>query len=147
MVLMVVGKSAEAIEVEGLTHWPQDVEGTVAKCHRSIPADGCVIFQTETNETVCAVETNNESELLNAVPRIVQVVLERHRFLLDVIVFVGAGMLAKSRMQEKQRGKIALAYALDRLLTSSKFEDPKIFQRIDHRNRAGTDKKNGVFYK
>ncbi|KAJ3219971.1 hypothetical protein HDU67_007704 [Dinochytrium kinnereticum] len=117
MVLFVVGGLTETVFVDGLRHFPVDVERTVEQCHRMISSEGCVVFKSNSDEIVCVVECNVDSSmtLLGVVPRIVTAVLEEHQFFVDVICFVKLGHLARSRLQEKQRSRIRLAYHLGKL--------------------------------
>lgn len=67
-------------------------------------------------------EIINEADMMNCVPVIMNTVLQQHEFIVDVIVFVKQGMLAKSRIQEKQRHKVATAYRLSKLYVSGCFD-------------------------
>ncbi|KAJ3118909.1 hypothetical protein HDU96_006560 [Phlyctochytrium bullatum] len=117
MVLFVVGSMAEAIEVNGLRHFPMDVEKTVEGSHPVVAQEGCVMFRSNAGELVCVVESTSEAgpTLLASVPRILSAVLEEHQFLFDVVCFVKQGHLARSRLQEKQRSRIKLAFHLGKL--------------------------------
>ncbi|KAJ3109402.1 hypothetical protein HDU97_006647 [Phlyctochytrium planicorne] len=117
MVLFVVGSLAETIEINGLKHFPIDVEKTVENCHKIVAPEGCVIFKSGNGEIVCVVEcmTDSKPAILALVPRLVTIVLEEHQFFLDVVCFVRQGHLARSRLQEKQRNRIKLAYHLGKL--------------------------------
>jgi len=73
-----------------------------------------VIFQKE-GQVVLVTEIINENDYLNCIPVIAMSVINEHQILLDVVVFLKAGNLPKSRLGEKQRGKIAKAYLLGKL--------------------------------
>ena len=53
--------------------------------------------------------------MTNAYIRITTLVLDVHRILLDTVVFVQKGMIAKSRQNEKQRKRVAMAYKTRKL--------------------------------
>jgi len=53
--------------------------------------------------------------MMNGVFQIILALLEEHRVMLDVISFLNPGMLAKSRLLEKQRIKISTAYKMGKL--------------------------------
>ncbi|CAG8440959.1 8893_t:CDS:10 [Acaulospora morrowiae] len=108
--LFVLGPIAETFEVNGLMHFPVDIEFTVERCHNMSPPsliapDGCVVFQAN-NETVCVVEVRSTEGILNLVPCILNTILDEHQFIIDVIVFIVQGSLPKSRLGEKQRAKV-----------------------------------------
>ncbi|RIA97927.1 hypothetical protein C1645_751184 [Glomus cerebriforme] len=112
--LFFLGAIAETFEVNGLIHFPVDIEFTVERCHQLshhnlIAPDGCVIFQAN-GETVCLVEVRASEGILNLVPCIMNTILDEHQFIIDVIVFIGSGTLPKSRLGEKQRTKIMTSW-------------------------------------
>ncbi|CAG8652693.1 4885_t:CDS:2, partial [Cetraspora pellucida] len=108
--LFFLGPIAETFEVNGLMHFPVDVEFTVERCHNLsypslIPPNGCVIFQAN-DETVCTIEVRAVEGILNLVPCTISSILDEHQFIIDVIVFINNGTLPKSRLGEKQRAKV-----------------------------------------
>jgi acyl-CoA synthetase (AMP-forming)/AMP-acid ligase II len=112
--LFFLGPIAETFEVNGLIHFPVDIEFTVERCHQLshcnlIATDGCVVFQAN-GETVCIVEVRSSEGILNLVPCIMNSILDEHQFIIDVIVFIGPGTLPKSRLGEKQRTKIMTSW-------------------------------------
>ncbi|CAG8635285.1 44235_t:CDS:10 [Gigaspora margarita] len=108
--LFFLGPIAETFEVNGLMHFPVDIELTVERCHSLsypglIPPNGCVVFQAN-DDTVCTVEVRSVEGILNLVPCIISSILDEHQFIIDVIVFISNGNLPKSRLGEKQRAKV-----------------------------------------
>lgn len=67
------------------------------------------------SQVILAVEITNPADILNCAPVITNAVLDTHQFIVDKIVFVNVGLLAKSRTKDKQRGKVAMAYRLQKL--------------------------------
>ncbi|GBC03878.1 hypothetical protein RclHR1_05380015 [Rhizophagus clarus] len=119
--LFFLGPIAETFEVNGLIHFPVDIEFTVERCHQLshynlIAPDGCVVFQAN-GETVCLVEVRASEGILNLVPCIMNSILDEHQFIIDVIVFIGPGTLPKSRLGEKQRTKIMTSWLSGNLST------------------------------
>ncbi|KAJ3187238.1 hypothetical protein HK101_009423 [Irineochytrium annulatum] len=114
MVLFVVGGMEEVLMVNGLRHYPGDIEKTVAGCHKGIVEEGCVVFKSK-GTVVAVVEIAGEQGATALSPRILAAVLEEHQFLLDVVCYVRAGHLARSRVGEKQRIRVKLAYELRKL--------------------------------
>ncbi|KAH6562090.1 hypothetical protein BASA62_009424 [Batrachochytrium salamandrivorans] len=109
MVLFTLGPFVDEIIVNGLIHYPEDVEATIERWHESSTVDGCMVFKSQ-NQVVAAIECLNLELAMNSAPQIVLAVLARHRFLLGTIVFLQPSLLAKSRHNEKQRGRVAAAY-------------------------------------
>ncbi|CAH1761525.1 6022_t:CDS:10 [Entrophospora sp. SA101] len=119
--LFFLGPIAETIEVNGLMHFPVDVEFTVERCHQLvnpslIVPDGCVIFQAN-DETICAVEVRSVDGLLNLIPCIINSILDEHRFIIDVVAFVSSNNMPRSRLGEKQRAKVRAAWWTGNLAT------------------------------
>jgi hypothetical protein len=117
--LFFLGPIAETFEVNGLIHFPVDIEFTVERCHQLSHynlIDGCVVFQAN-RETVCVVEVRASEGILNLVPCIINSILDEHQFIIDVIVFIEPGTLPKSRLGEKQRTKIVTSWLSGNLPT------------------------------
>jgi hypothetical protein len=57
-------------------------------------------------QNVVVVEVHNDEFLGSVVPLIVNAVLNEHQVVIDVITFVARGDFPRSRLGEKQRGKI-----------------------------------------
>ncbi|RUP51981.1 hypothetical protein BC936DRAFT_143837, partial [Jimgerdemannia flammicorona] len=108
--LFVLGPIGETFEVNGLMHFPVDVELTIEKCHPMVASEGCIIFQGIENEVVAVVQIKSPDFALSLIPVIVGAVLDEHQFKIDLIVLVAHGQLPKSRLGEKQRGKALAAH-------------------------------------
>ncbi|KAJ3333631.1 hypothetical protein HDU76_005860 [Blyttiomyces sp. JEL0837] len=117
MVLFVLGSLDDVLFVNGLKHFPVDLEATVEGCHRLVASDGCVIFKAGSGEMVCVVETTSEKNYAALVPVIVGRMLEEHEILLDIVCFVKQGQILRDRYGKKQRGKMAQSYASSTLST------------------------------
>lgn len=78
-------------------------------------SNNSVMFQPSSNQVVCVTEIIHEGDILNAVPRIIHAVLDQHGFLIDAVAFLAAGALARSRLGEKQRWRVAKAYRSGKL--------------------------------
>ncbi|CAG8495242.1 8293_t:CDS:10 [Funneliformis caledonium] len=119
--LFFLGPIAETFEVNGLIHFPVDIEFTVERCHQLshyslISPDGCVVFQAN-GVVVCVIETRAKEGILNLVPCVLNSILDEHQFIIDVIVFLGPGTLPKSRLGEKQRAKVMNSWLSGNLTT------------------------------
>ncbi|KAI9223904.1 hypothetical protein BC828DRAFT_402751 [Blastocladiella britannica] len=132
--LFSLGRVSDVLRVGPLLHFAHDIEATVTRAHEAI--DDAVAFlmpPTKPNDDptlVVVVEvipeaTCGEDEVtgvtipmaadgsmpyLCAAPPIVLDVHRVHMLAIDSIVFLAPGMLARSRLLEKQRGKIRDAY-------------------------------------
>lgn len=103
--LFVLGSIGETFEVNGLNHFPMDIEKTIERSHRKIARAGSAVFQAG-GQNVAVVEVHNDEYLASVVPLIVNAVLNEHQVVVDVITFVARGDFPRSRLGEKQRGKI-----------------------------------------
>lgn len=112
--LFVIGPYEREIVVNGLRFCLEDLEQTAESCFEWIAPSGCVIFPHK-GSVICVAEIQNEAMFINASSRIALALLRKHRLMVDTIAFMKKGMLAKSRLQEKQRGKVAMAYHMGKL--------------------------------
>ncbi|KAJ6160401.1 hypothetical protein N7470_003797 [Penicillium chermesinum] len=119
-VLFVLGGIGETFEVNGLNHFPMDIENSVEKCHRNIVPGGCAIFQAG-GLIVCVVEVTRKSFLASLVPVIVDVILNEHQVVADIVAFVSHGDFPRSRLSEKQRGKVLGSWVSRKLRTLAQF--------------------------
>ncbi|KAF2726371.1 AMP-binding protein [Polychaeton citri CBS 116435] len=119
-VLFVLGGIGETFEVNGLQHFPMDVEASVERCHRALVRGGCAIFQAG-SLLVLVAETRTRSYLASIVPVIVNAVLNEHQLVLDIVAFVGLGDFPRSRLGEKQRGKILASWVGRKMRTIAQF--------------------------
>ena len=103
--LFVLGSIGETFEVNGLNHFPMDIEGTIERSHRRIVRSGSAVFQAG-GQIVAVIEVLTDEYLAALVPLVVNAVLNEHQVVIDVITFVARGDFPRSRLGEKQRGKI-----------------------------------------
>ncbi|KAK9477405.1 hypothetical protein V1514DRAFT_333968 [Lipomyces japonicus] len=147
-VLFVLGAIGDTFDVMGLTHFPVDIEATIERSHRAIT--GCAVFQAgglvvvvaETSSAVTlprsASASASSASLASSssgttkaggalshaalVPVIVNSVLNEHQVVIDVVTFVSrGGAFPRSRLHEKQRGKIIALWVTNKLKTSAQF--------------------------
>ena len=140
-ILFVLGNIGETFEVNGLNHFPVDVENSVEKCHRNITSGGCAVFQAG-GLVVVLVEVFRKAYLASIVPVIVNSVLNEHQIIVDIVAFVGQGDFPRSRLMEKQRGKILASWVTRKLRTIAQFgiKDPDavVEQMSEAPTRNGT---------
>ncbi|KAJ9609074.1 hypothetical protein H2200_006845 [Cladophialophora chaetospira] len=119
-ILFVLGSIGETFEVNGLNHFPIDIENTIEKSHRNMTPGGCAVFQAG-GMVVVLVEVFRKSYLASIVPVIVNAVLHEHQIVVDIVAFVGEGDFPRSRLSEKQRGKILASWVTRKLRTIAQF--------------------------
>ncbi|KAF9332496.1 hypothetical protein BGZ91_011683 [Linnemannia elongata] len=108
--LFVLGPIGETFEVQGLLHFPVDVEKTIEGAHSNFAPGGSIVFQAE-EAVVCVVtvrqtESPSSNTLMSQALCVMHEVVHRHGFMPDVVAFVTEGVLAKTPFREKQRGKM-----------------------------------------
>jgi len=98
----------------------------VEKCHRNIVPGGCAIFQAG-GLIVVIVEIFRKGFLASVVPVIVNAVLNEHHLVTDVVAFVSKGDFPRSRLGEKQRGKILASWVTRKMRSIAQFSirDPE----------------------
>ncbi|KAJ5204964.1 uncharacterized protein N7498_005843 [Penicillium cinerascens] len=119
-VLFVLGSIGETFEVNGLNHFPMDIENSVERCHRNIMKGGCAIFQAG-GLIVVVVEVTRKAFLASLVPVIVDAILNEHQVVADIVAFVSTGDFPRSRLGEKQRGKVLASWVTRKLRTIAQF--------------------------
>ncbi|KAL9103823.1 MAG: hypothetical protein Q9163_001178 [Psora crenata] len=119
-VLFVLGAIGETFDVNGLSHFPMDIEHSVEKCHRNIVPNGCAVFQAG-GLVVILVEVGRKAYLASIVPVIVNAILGEHQLVVDIVAFVSKGDFPRSRLGEKQRGKILASWVTRKLRTIAQF--------------------------
>ncbi|EAW07327.1 putative AMP binding domain protein [Aspergillus clavatus NRRL 1] len=119
-VLFVLGGIGETFEVNGLNHFPMDIENSVEKCHRNIVRGGCCVFQAG-GLIVVVVEVTRKAYLASLVPVIVDAILGEHQVIADIVAFVSHGDFPRSRLGEKQRGKVLASWVTRKLRTIAQF--------------------------
>ncbi|KAL8349510.1 hypothetical protein RB598_005069 [Gaeumannomyces tritici] len=115
-VLFVLGNIGETFEVNGLSHFPMDIENTVERAHRCIVPQGCAVFQAG-GLVVVLVEVSRKAFLASLVPVIVNSILNEHQIIVDIVAFVSKGVFPRSRLGEKQRGKILAGWVSRKMST------------------------------
>ncbi|KAI8627414.1 acyl-CoA ligase [Xylariaceae sp. FL1651] len=119
-VLFVLGNIGETFEINGLNHFPMDIEASVERCHRNIVPSGCAIFQAG-GLVVVLVEVSRKAYLASIVPVIVNAILGEHQIIADIVAFVNKGDFPRSRLGEKQRGKILAGWVTRKMRTIAQF--------------------------
>ncbi|KAI4210849.1 MAG: hypothetical protein LQ351_006344 [Letrouitia transgressa] len=119
-VLFVLGGIGETFEVNGLSHFPMDIELSIEKCHRNIVPGGCAVFQAG-GLVVVLVEVMRKAYLASIVPVLVNAVLNEHQLVIDIVAFVSKGDFPRSRLGEKQRGKILASWVTRKMKTIAQF--------------------------
>ncbi|KAH9906437.1 acetyl-CoA synthetase-like protein [Xylariomycetidae sp. FL2044] len=119
-VLFVLGNIGETFEINGLSHFPMDIEASVERCHRNIVPTGCAVFQAG-GLVVVLVEVSRKAYLASIVPVIVNAILNEHQIVIDIVAFVNKGDFPRSRLGEKQRGKILAGWVTRKMRTVAQF--------------------------
>lgn len=119
-VLFVLGGIGETFEINGLSHFPMDIETSVERCHRNIVPNGCAVFQAG-GLVVVLVEVNRKAYLASIVPVIINAILSEHQIVADIVAFVSKGDFPRSRLGEKQRGKILAGWVTRKMRTMAQF--------------------------
>lgn len=70
---------------------------------------------------VVLVEVTRKAYLASIVPVIVNTILNEHQVVVDIVAFVSSGDFPKSRLGEKQRGKILASWVTRKLRTIAQF--------------------------
>ncbi|KAK5951921.1 hypothetical protein OHC33_007214 [Knufia fluminis] len=125
-ILFVLGNIGETFEINGLNHFPIDIENSIERCHGNITPGGCAVFQAG-GMSVVVIEVRQKSWLASMVPVIVNAVLSEHQIIVDIVAFVGPSDFPRSRLAEKQRGKILASWVTRKLRTIAQFgiRDPE----------------------
>jgi hypothetical protein len=83
-------------------------------------AGGCAIFQAG-GLIVVVVEVTRKAYLASLVPVIVDAILNEHQVVVDIVNFVSHGDFPRSRLGEKQRGKVLASWVTRKLRTIAQF--------------------------
>ncbi|KAL1598662.1 hypothetical protein SLS60_007802 [Paraconiothyrium brasiliense] len=119
-VLFVLGGIGDTFEVNGLNHFSMDIESSVERCHRNIVPGGCAVFQAG-GLVVVVVEIFRRNFLASMVPVIVNAILNEHQLVIDIVAFVIKGDFHRSRLGEKQRGKILAGWVTRKMRTIAQY--------------------------
>ncbi|KAE8380640.1 putative AMP-binding protein [Aspergillus bertholletiae] len=144
-VLFVLGGIGETFEVNGLNHFPMDIENSVERCHRNIVTGGCAVFQAG-GLIVVVVEVTRKAYLASLVPVIVNAILNEHQVIADIVAFVSHGDFPRSRLGEKQRGKVLASWVTRKLRSIAQFsirdmegpENPFSQNRVSRSSKPGS---------
>ncbi|KAF2997948.1 hypothetical protein E8E13_005785 [Curvularia kusanoi] len=119
-VLFVLGGIGDTFDVNGLNHFSMDIESSVERCHRNIVPQGCAVFQAG-GLVVVVVEIFRRNFLASMVPVIVNAILNEHQLVIDIVAFVQKGDFHRSRLGEKQRGKILAGWVTRKMRTIAQY--------------------------
>lgn len=119
-VLFVLGSIGDTFDVNGLNHFSMDIESSVERCHRNIIPHGCAVFQAG-GLVVVVVEIFRRNFLASMVPVIVNAILNEHQLVIDIVTFVQKGDFHRSRLGEKQRGKILAGWVTRKMRTIAQY--------------------------
>ena len=119
-VLFVLGSIGDTFDVNGLNHFSMDIESSVERCHRNIIPQGCAVFQAG-GLVVVVVEIFRRNFLASMVPVIVNAILNEHQLVIDIVAFVQKGDFHRSRLGEKQRGKILAGWVTRKMRTIAQY--------------------------
>ena len=70
---------------------------------------------------VILVEVSRKAYLASIVPVIVNAILNEHQIIVDIVAFVNKGDFPRSRLGEKQRGKILAGWVSRKMRTMAQF--------------------------
>lgn len=94
---------------------------------------------------VVLVEVMRKAYLASIVPVIVNAILNEHQVIVDIIAFVSKGDFPRSRLGEKQRGKILASWVTRKMRTIAQFgirdadaADSQITEVAEPRSRVGS---------
>lgn len=113
--LFVTGRLKELIIVDGMNHYPQDIERTVTQCHPSVTPGGCAAFSINPageEQLVVVTEVRRQSgpdieEITRAVRR---AVADHHDLHVHDLVFLETGHVPKTPSGKIQRYICKAAY-------------------------------------
>ncbi|KAI9802093.1 MAG: putative NRPS-like protein biosynthetic cluster [Piccolia ochrophora] len=149
-ILFVLGSIGETFEINGLSHFPMDIEFSVEKCHRNIVPSGCAIFQAG-GLVVVLVEVTRKAYLASIVPVIINAILNEHQLVVDIVAFVSKGDFPRSRLGEKQRGKILASWVTRKMQTIAQFairdperHDSQITEVAEPASRGGSVRNGSI---
>lgn len=111
--VFIVGSLDETIMLRGLRYYPIDIEASIMRCHKSIAE--CAVFSW-TNHLVVVVELDgDDSQALDLVPLVTNVVLEDHHSIVGVVVIVDLRVIPINSRGEKQRMHLRDLFLADQL--------------------------------
>ena len=98
---------------------------TLTNCYSAVFQAGSLL--------VLIAESRTRAYLASIVPMIVNTVLNEHQLVLDIVAFVSRGDFPRSRLGEKQRGKILASWVSRKMQTIAQFSirDPEVDGSVD----------------
>lgn len=92
---------------------------------------------------VVLVEVNRKPYLASLVPVIVNAILNEHQIIVDIVAFVNKGDFPRSRLGEKQRGKILAGWVTTKMRTLAQFAIRDVDAAALEPGSAGADGADG----
>lgn len=121
--LFVLGSIGETFEVLGLNHFPMDIEHKIEQSLTAIRPGGSAIFQAG-GMIIVVIELSRAvpgANMASMTPVIVNKVIQEHQFVIDIVAFVSKENFPRSRLGEKQRGKLLKLWVTNKLSTLGVF--------------------------
>lgn len=101
---------------------------------------------------VVLIEVGRKAYLASIVPVIVNAILNEHQIVVDIVAFVNRGDFPRSRLGEKQRGKILASWVSRKMRTMAQFgiRDPEtalsdVTETMEPRSRVSSLRNGGAF--
>lgn len=109
----IVGSLDETLMLRGLRYHPIDIENSVMRCNKKVAE--CAVFDW-TNHLVVVVELDgDDSEALDLVPLVTNIVLEEQHLIVGVVVIVDLRVVPINSRGEKQRMHLKDRFLADQL--------------------------------
>jgi acyl-CoA synthetase (AMP-forming)/AMP-acid ligase II/acyl carrier protein len=113
--LFVLGRLKDLIIVNGLNHYPQDLEYTVERAHPAIRQAGTAVFaipyeQGEVPVVVCEVSVNKAEDLSSVIDAIQTALRAEHELAAHDVVLIGLRGLPKTSSGKVQRSRCRQSY-------------------------------------
>src|SRR5215216_8111288 len=115
--LFVTGRLKDLILIQGLNHYPQDIEQTVERSHVALRPDGCAAFSVSSDEgeQLVVVQELERRYVRNAkvsevVASVRHAVTEHHELQVHAVVLVRTGSIPKTSSGKVQRRATRAAY-------------------------------------
>lgn len=109
----IVGSLDETLMLRGLRYHPIDIENSVMRCNKKVAE--CAVFNW-TNHLVVVVELDgDDTEALDLVPLVTNIVLEEQHLIVGVVVIVDLRVVPINSRGEKQRMHLKDRFLADQL--------------------------------
>jgi natural product biosynthesis luciferase-like monooxygenase protein len=132
--LFVAGRIKDLIIIRGVNHYPQDIEATVARCHKAARPGSSVAFSTEAHGQEVLVVIQEVSHLQDtekAIARIREAISEEHELQAFAIVLVKPGNIPKTSSGKIQRFACREAFADGTLKAIARWQANEMAQTTD----------------